>query len=145
MPAISSEEAKILRADVESVFRTSFQGAQTHLQAALDAINKADNLAVVRESIHAVESAVRDFTGDQSAVLSRALKVLKDQKRLHPALSDAFEKLYAYTSDEKGIRHALVFKDNINVGFEEAIFFVSSCSAFIAFLARSQKKRDVAA
>jgi hypothetical protein len=105
----------------------------------LDALNQGDHRAVVRESINAVESAVRDFTNDPNAILSRALRKLVDEQGMHRALSDAFEKLYAYTSDENGIRHALVFGDNEKVGFDEAIFFVSACSAFVAFLGQKAK------
>jgi hypothetical protein len=102
-------------------------------------LNHAKYRDVVRESINAVESTVRDFTKNPSAILSGALKKLRDEKELHRALSDAFEKLYSYTSDEKGIRHALVFDDNEKVGFDEAIFFVSACSAFVAFLGQKAK------
>lgn len=51
-----------------------------------------------------------------------------------------FDKLYAYTSDEKGIRHALVLGDNEKIGIDEAIFFLSACTAFVGFL--SHKKND---
>lgn len=61
---------------------------------------------------------------------------------MHRALLDAFEKLYAYTSDEKGIRHSLVLADNQKVGFDEALFFVSACSAFIAYLSSKAKAKS---
>ena len=101
--------------------------------------NAENHRDVVRESVHAVESAIRDFTGKPKAILSEALKKLREEAQLHPALSAAFEKLYAYTSDEQGIRHALVFNENENVTFDEAIFFLSACSAFIGFLARKSQ------
>jgi hypothetical protein len=135
-PAVSTQEATAIKRDLSEAFNSKFGGAKVHLQSALDALNKGDHRAVVRESIHAVESAVRDFTSDPNALLSRALKKLTDESNLHPALANAFEKLYAYTSDEQGIRHALVFGENDKVGFEEAIFFVSACSAFIGLLSR---------
>jgi PAS domain-containing protein len=139
IPVISEIQAETLKSDLGRVFETPFAGAKTHLQAALDALNQGDHRAVVRESINAVESAVRDFTNDPNAILSRALRKLVDEQGMHRALSDAFEKLYAYTSDENGIRHALVFGDNEKVGFDEAIFFVSACSAFVAFLGQKAK------
>jgi hypothetical protein len=86
-----------------------------------------------------VESAVKDFTGDPNAVLSQAVKSMVSETRVHKALADAFDKLYAYTSDEKGIRHALVFGDNEKVGFDEAVFFLSACTAFVGFLSRKKK------
>jgi hypothetical protein len=41
--------------------------------------------------------------------------------------------LYGYTSNEQGIRHSMLFGKNPNVDFEEAIFFVSACAAFIGY------------
>lgn len=141
IPAVSPEEAVVLKRDLNASFSSKFEGAKTHLQSSLEALNKGDYRAVVREAINAVEGAVRDFTGDDSAILSRALKTLTNEFGLHPSLSTAFDKLYAYTSDEKGIRHALVFGDNEKVGFDEAIFFVSACSAFIGLLSRKYEQR----
>jgi hypothetical protein len=152
IPAISEHEGKILKSDLAKVFDSKFEGSRAHIQNALDAMNKADNLSVIRESIHAVESAVRDFTGDPQAILSSALRKLASKDGTHKALLGAFDKLYAYTSDENGIRHSLVFEKNENVGLDEAIFFLSACSAFISYLDRkwsagpsSRKKRGNAA
>jgi hypothetical protein len=111
------------------------------VQAALDALNKESFRDVIRESIHAVESAIREYTGDPKATLSKGLRTLADQSGMHKALMDAFEKLYAYTSDEKGIRHSLVFSENQKVGFDEALFFVSACSAFVAYLSLKARAR----
>jgi hypothetical protein len=136
VPAISEQEGRILKSDLDGVFESKFEGSKAHVQSALDALNESDNLSVIRESINAVESATRDFTGDSKAILSSALKKLASKENTHQALLSAFEKLYAYTSDEKGIRHSLVFGKNENVSFDEAIFFVSACSAFISYLDR---------
>jgi hypothetical protein len=147
---VSEQEGRILRSDLANVFDSKFEGSRTHIQNALDAMNKADNLSVIRESIHAVESAVRDFTGESQAALSSALKKLASRGSAHKALLAAFDKLYAYTSDEKGIRHSLVFEKNENVSLDEAVFFISACSAFISYLdrkllaqpgSRTEKKR----
>jgi hypothetical protein len=133
VPVADEQQAQSLKANVAEIFNSRFFGAKTHLQAAFDALNRGDYRGVVRESIHAVESAARDVTGDPNAVLSRALNKL-DRDHFHPALRGAFEKLYAYSSDEKGIRHALVFEENDNVGLPEALFFVSACASFIAYI-----------
>jgi len=140
IPVLSEEQEKTLRANLRSVFDSKFGGARTHLQSALNAFENEDHRAVVREAIHSVESAVRDFTGDPNAILSRALRKLTEENHVHAALATAFEKLYAYSSDEKGIRHALVFSENENVGLHEAVFFLSSCAAFVAYLAHKYTK-----
>lgn len=72
--------------------------------------------------------------GSSSATLGRALSELDKNKtvNMHPALREAFQKLYGYTSDADGIRHALL-KDS-NLDFEDAKFMLVSCSAFINYL-----------
>src|ERR1700730_13443590 len=137
-PAIGEEETKSLQRDLESAFSSPFSGSKTHLQSALQALGEAEYRSVVRESIHAVESAVKDFTSDPKAVLSKALKSLVNETGIHRTLADAFDKLYAYSSDEKGVRHALVFGGNEKVGLDEAVFFLSACTAFVGFLSRKK-------
>lgn len=121
-PAVGPEQSQILKQDLKTAFASPFQGSKAHLQASLEALGNADYRATVREAIHSVESAVRDFTGDTNATLSKAIKRLVSEFGIHKALADAFDKLYAYSSDEKGIRHALVLEDNDKVGLDEAIF-----------------------
>ncbi|MBX3548286.1 MAG: hypothetical protein KF748_03955 [Xanthobacteraceae bacterium] len=137
MPVTSPEEKATLEADLAKVFSSKFSGARTHLKNALDALNAGNFRDVVREAVHSIESATKQLANNDSATLTTALKKLRDENKLHPALAGAFEKLYAYTSDEKGVRHALVLADNEKVGFSEAVFFLSACSAFVAFLSRS--------
>lgn len=122
VPVTSDVHAKTLLGDLERVSKSRFSGAIVHMQAALGEFSSGKFRDSIRESIHAIESAVRDFTGKPSAVLSGALTKLRSAGELHPALSMAFEKLYAYTSDESGIRHALVIEDNESVKSEEALF-----------------------
>ena len=137
-PAVGEEETKSLERDLDAAFSSPFSGSKIHLQSALDSLGKGDHLATVRDSIHAVESAVKDFTDEPNATLSKAVKSLVNEGGVHKALADAFDKLYAYTSDEKGIRHALVFGSNERVGLDEAIFFLSACTAFVGFLSRKK-------
>jgi hypothetical protein len=137
-PAIGEQQTKSLQRDLKTALSSSFSGSKTHIQSALDALGEGDHRTTVRESIHAVESAVRDFTGDPNALLSKAIKSLVGRAGLHWALADAFDKLYAYSNDEKGIRHALVFGENEKVGLDEAVFFLSACTAFVGFLHRKK-------
>jgi hypothetical protein len=137
-PAIEEHQGQALERDLATAFSSSFAGSKSHIQSALNALGEGDYRATVRESIHAVESAVRDFTSDPNAVLSKALKSLVSEQSVHKALADAFDKLYAYSSDENGIRHALVFGKNEKVGLDEAVFFLSACTAFVGFLTRKK-------
>lgn len=70
--------------------------------------------------------------GTDSATLDAALKELSKKTEIHGALSSGFSKLYGYTSDESGIRHAIL--EEPNIGFAEAKYMIVSCSAFVNFL-----------
>jgi hypothetical protein len=63
-----------------------------------------------------------------------ALKVLEAKWKIHPALMDAFSKLYGYTSAEQGIRHPLVDDQNASVDEADALFMFGACSAFVTYL-----------
>ena len=62
------------------------------------------------------------------------LKELDDEGIVvHGSMKAAFEKLYGYTSDARGIRHAGDI-GGPNSTFEEAKFMLVSCCAFINYL-----------
>jgi hypothetical protein len=75
------------------------------------------------------------LTGEASGGIDPALTILDKKKKLHPAFKTALSKLYAYTSDEDGIRHAIL--DEPNVSFAEARFMLVACSAFANLLVES--------
>jgi hypothetical protein len=110
-------------------------GARRHLAAALAFLSdrKApDYRNSIKESISAVESVARFSTGNENATLDQALKRLESSAHMHPALRSAFSKLYGYTSDEKGIRHAMLDEPNLTVA--DAKFFLVACSAFVSYV-----------
>ena len=55
---------------------------------------------------------------------------------LHPALKDAFSKLYGYTSNEQGVRHALLDRTDAQAGQDEAVFMLGACASFASYLWR---------
>jgi len=57
---------------------------------------------------------------------------LEEQIGLHPALKASFSSLYGYTSDEGGIRHALMEEEKVD--FNDAKFMLVVCSAFVSFV-----------
>lgn len=116
---------------------------QQHLQTALALMTdkkQPDYRNSIKESISAVESICKIITQNQSATLGQALNIIEKsgQVGLHSALKDAYSKLYGYTNDADGIRHAL--KDHSTVEFEDAKFMLVSCSAFINYLISKSKK-----
>jgi len=87
----------------------------------------------VKESILAVESICNIIMRTDNTELGKALKKVEDSGiKIHPALKDAFIKLYGYTSDENGIRHCGGI-DSVT-SFEEAQYMLISCSAFVNYL-----------
>lgn len=103
-----------------------------HLEAALRMLSDKqapDYRNSVKESISAVEAACRLVSGNASATLGDALKIIRN---LHPALSKAFNQLYGYTSDASGIRHSLI--DEPNITYADAKFMLVACSAFVSYL-----------
>ncbi|HUW46252.1 MAG TPA: hypothetical protein VMW50_10725 [Dehalococcoidia bacterium] len=115
-----------------------------HLETALDFLSdreSPDYRNSIKESISAVESTCRLIAGDDKAKLNQALRVIKDKIGLHRALEKAFDSLYGYTSDEDGIRHALL--DEPDLDFEDARFMLVSCAAFINYLKSKSSKAGI--
>ena len=98
----------------------------------------------IKESISAVEAICAAITGDSKATLGEALKVIDSEAPLHGALRSAIEKLYGYTSDADGIRHALMTETKLEQ--EDAIFMLVACSAFVSYvIAKRARKKSSSA
>lgn len=110
------------------------QAARTHLRKAAEELTANHPRDSIRESIHAVESVAKTISEKASASLGPALDAIAKKHPLHGALKGAFDQLYGYTSDEKGIRHALIDDIDDKVGENEALFMFTSCAAFCAYL-----------
>ena len=110
---------------------SSLNPVKAHLQSALEKMadrKTPDYRNSIKESISAVEALCNLIKGTKTTLGD----VLKEFRDLHPALRDSFIKLYGYTSDAQGIRHALL--DESKLDFEDAKFMLVSCSAFINYL-----------
>ena len=141
-PITSKEEIAEIEEALES--KKSLKPVATHLSSALDFLSdkkSPDYRNSIKESISAVEAICRLITDKENATLGQALKVVKGKITMHPALEQAFSKLYGYTSDEDGIRHSLL--DEPDIGFEDAKFMLVSCSAFINYLKLKASKAGI--
>ncbi|MBD8620115.1 hypothetical protein IFT67_14390 [Sphingomonas sp. CFBP 13728] len=137
-PAATPEEGTSVRHAFEVLTASEFGGARSHLRLAGELISSGDWAGGVRESIHAVESVAKVI--DPSAkTLSDALKKLANANAMNPNLKRGLEALYNYSSDEKGIRHAMVFNAQPNVDRADAVYMFGACAAFVSFLIARSK------
>jgi hypothetical protein len=121
--------------EIEEAFESPVRSSREHLERSLDLLADRENPDYrnsIKEAICAVEAMCRVIVGNDKATVGQALKEIESRLGLHPALRSALDKLYGYTSDASGIRHALT--DGPNVEFEDAKFMLVSCSAFINYL-----------
>ena len=137
-PAATPEEGETVIDSLEQLRSAGLSASRQHLQMAAANINQQDWAGAIRESIHAVESVARQIA-PKAKTLGEALKVLEENRLLeHPALREGFSKIYGYTNDEQGIRHALLDEEKSNVGQEEAVFMFGACASFASYLSRKQ-------
>ncbi len=134
LPIASEFEGETVMTALATANEVGLPGAYEHLKAAGGFLTQGKFADSIRESIHAVESAARSLGNAGS--LKDALKALEQRRGLHPALKGGFEKLYAYTSDENGIRHALIDEPTAVVDETDAIFMLGACAAFVTYLVR---------
>ena len=134
IPQATPEEGAAIAEAFALAGETGLDGARTHLRDAAEAMNRGDYAGSVQESIHAVESVARHLNADASKTLEPALRALEERIKLHPALKQGFSKIYGYTSDEDGIRHALLEGDAADVDITDATFMLGACASFVTYL-----------
>lgn len=135
IPVSSAENRDAVVRALDNINASDLTGAKAHLREAAAALNSSDFAGCIRASMHAVESAARQIDPAASKTLAPALTSLKKKGKIkHDALHDAFKKLYGYTSDEQGIRHALLDKESADVGLHEAMFMYTACVGFVDYL-----------
>lgn len=130
-PIISTDEIDA----IEESINNSEEIISGHFIKALEKMSdreSPDYENSIKESISAVEAMCNVIMGKE-ATLEESLKRIEQKIYIHPALKDSFRKLYAYTSDATGIRHAGKM-DGEKATFEEAKFMLVSCSAFVNYL-----------
>lgn len=128
------------KAEIASMEQTlesghAFEGVMAHMSRALELYSQRkdpDYRNSIKEAILAVESAAKVISGKKKATLFDTLNSIDKAHGLHPALKEALIKLYGYSSDKQGIRHALT--DLPNVGHAEAKLMLIGCSAFCNYM-----------
>lgn len=131
-----TSEAEVASIELALQNTSELVGTHAHLKASLSMLadrKSPDYRNSVKEAISAVESIAQVMSGDSSATLGSALKVLEKHSLIHPALKASLSSLYGHTSDAEGIRHAMLQEPTLT--FNDAKFMLVSCTAFINYLA----------
>jgi hypothetical protein len=129
----TEEQAAAFERALADTDANSATAARSQLIAAGLALRNADWAGCVRESINAVEAmAVRLAPGTDT--LGAALRELERRGHLHGGLKAAFGSLYGYSSDEPGLRHALVLGEEAQVDEADALFMLGACASFVSYL-----------
>lgn len=126
------QESELLN---ETLSDSKFGLVTAHLERALQLLSDRthpDYRNSIKESISAVECMARIVGNTPKATLGEALKILERNGSLHSSLKEGFSKLCGYTSDENGIRHAMLEMPNVNQS--DAKYFLLSCTSFINYL-----------
>jgi len=120
---------------IESALEKGIKASRSHLSRALDLLSdrkQPDYRNSIKESISAVEASCQVLAAMPKATLSDCIKVIKSQGTVHPAFEQALLKLYGYTSDEGGIRHAMT-EDSVSPSYADAKFMLVASSALVNF------------
>lgn len=130
------------RNEVEAIndtLKNPYEDVREHIKKANKLLADRDNPDYensIKESISAVEAVCKILTNanGSEASLGKMLKKLQDNGiKIHSAMEKAFNNLYGYTSDAKGIRHAGDLGGE-NSTFADAKFMLVACCAFINYL-----------
>ena len=141
MPRSSEAQGDATRTAIEALQSGGMTSTAKQLRDAGNHINNGAYAEAIRDSIHAVESIAKRIDSEASKDLKLALASLERAGKLqHPALKKAFQVLYGYSSDEEGIRHALVFRDEANIGVDEAMFMFGARASFANYLLQKHQR-----
>ena len=134
-PITNSSEIDSIISTMELAKENQLYGTTKHIETAITLLSqkpKPDYRNSIKESISGIESIVKQITGEEGGGLDKALSKLESEVKFHGAFKAGLLSLYGYSSDENGIRHAILEEPNVN--FDEAKFILVSCSALINFI-----------
>lgn len=124
---------------IDETLKNKYEPVNNHISKANSLLADRDNPDYensIKESISAVEALCQIIAGvdGREATLGNTLKKMEDNGVIiHKGLQSAFQKLYGYTSNANGVRHAGDIGGPSST-FEEAKFMLVACCAFINYL-----------
>jgi hypothetical protein len=139
VPMASESEIETIERSFVDLAKSEFGGARAHLRKAGEELTAGRYADSVRESIHAVESVARVLEPNAN-LLSTALAKLEKSTTIHSAMKSGFSSLYGYTSDEGGVRHAMIEPGQPAVDETDALFMIGACAAFVSYMINKARK-----
>ena len=140
-PVDSEAEANAIVEAMTSVDK--LEGARHSLNRAIELLadrQSPDYANSIKESISAVEAVVMKVTGE--GTLGAGLKRLEGAGlTIHPALREAWSKMYGWASDADGIRHAGIHAADADQSI--AKYVLISSSAFVSYLVEVGRKSSL--
>jgi hypothetical protein len=116
---------------VEEAAAENKKTVSAHLKRALELLTDRktpDYRNSMKESISAVEAVCQEITGKPGATLNQCIAAIKTKRTLHPAFEGSLVKLFGFTSDSGGIRHAMT-DETERPTFADAKYMLVTCSA----------------
>lgn len=116
---------------VEEAMAENKNTVSAHLKRALELLTDRktpDYRNSMKESISAVEAVCQEITGKPGATLNQCIAAIKTKRTLHPAFEGSLVKLFGFTSDSGGIRHAMT-DETERPTFADAKYMLVTCSA----------------
>ncbi|WP_426237386.1 hypothetical protein [Pararhizobium sp. DWP1-1-3] len=132
MPVASAEEAAAMVNAIRTTDTAQMPAARQHLLDAAAELSSGNYANSVRESMSAVESVALASTGETN--FAKAVGVMDGRRPMNGAFKIAVNRLYDYTSQEPGIRHAKKEAAVADVEEREAIFMLGVCASFVTYV-----------
>ncbi len=110
-----------------------YSGVYEHLEKAKAAFSNRENpdyKKSIAESVYAIEAICRIILGDNKATLGQVVKKLK----LHKSLEESISKLYGFSSDSSGIRHANKIDEKEDIDENDARLILVSSHSIVNYL-----------
>ncbi len=124
--------------EIEQAANNPVTEVNNHLNTALQMLSSKTNpdpRNSIKESISAVEALLKKIGEDDKAVLDSALKKIKrkNPKLIDAKLGNIIQKLWDFSNDASGVRHASVEGKTVT-NSDDAKFLLVICSAIVNYL-----------
>ncbi|CDF78422.1 conserved hypothetical protein, partial [Formosa agariphila KMM 3901] len=124
--------------------KSELNTVKIHIQTAISKLSdkkEPDYRNSIKESISALEALCKIISGNKKDSLKTSLTKINEKISIHNGLMQGFLKIYGYTSDSDGIRHAMLEKDNLQQ--EDAILMLVMCSSFINYIVTKSEQNGL--